>query len=76
MTDDKKTTTIELTSDDREHLEYIQAAIGATSTIAAIRYAIRHAADELAMDSLRLARARESAKKMVELDEFLEEFEE
>lgn len=73
---DKKRTNIELTPDDEACLEVIRRALGATSNIGAIRYALRQTAEGLELDAARLAQARATATRMIPLDEFVKELEE
>lgn len=76
MASEKRTTTIELTSDDDRVLGIVKHAIGTESTIAAIRYALRETAEGLTLDAARLAQARATAQKMTPLDDFMKEFRE
>jgi len=42
MSKDKQTTTIELTPEDKQHIENIKLLTGIAATIGAIRYALRY----------------------------------
>lgn len=75
MIDKKRTTTIELTAQDQARLDVIKYAIGATSTIAAIRYALKECAEGLTFAAAQLALARETAGDSIPLSKLNKELE-